>query len=110
MYACLYQPPAVDPDRRRTGGPGRAPDMEPAPDSAVSAFGVVDALVVIARQFSPRIQRHRDDLVTVDVSGLDRLIGSPRTIGEELRRTAAAQGQRVHVAVARTRSAALLLA
>jgi protein ImuB len=66
--------------------------------------------MVIAREFSPRIERHRDDLVTIDVGGLDRLIGPPQTIGEELRRTAAVHGQCVHVAVTRTRAAALLLA
>ena len=64
----------------------------------------------VAREFSPRFERHRDGLVTIDVAGLDRLIGPPRTIGEELRRTAAAQGLHVHVAVAATRSAALVLA
>ena len=66
MFACLYRPPA--------------------PESAVD----VDALLATAREFSPRYQRHRDDLVSIDVSGLDRLIGPPRTIGEELRRDAAA--------------------
>ena len=66
--------------------------------------------MAIAREFSPRYERHRDDLVSIDVSGLDRLIGPPRTIGEELRRDAAARGVHVHVALARTRSAALVLA
>jgi len=66
--------------------------------------------VAVAREFSPRFERHRAGLVTIDVAGLERLIGPPRTIGEELRRTAAAQGLHVHVAVAATRSAALVLA
>ena len=70
----------------------------------------MNPLVAVAREFSPRYEQHRDDLVSIDVSGLDRLIGPPRTIGEELRRDAAARGVHVHVAVAATRSAALVLA
>jgi protein ImuB len=48
--------------------------------------------------------------VSIDVSGLGRLLGPARTIGEELRRTAAARGIRAHVAVAGTRMAAMVLA
>ncbi len=48
--------------------------------------------------------------MSIDVSGLARLLGPARTIGEELRREAAARGVRVHVAVAGTRMAALVLA
>jgi protein ImuB len=70
----------------------------------------MNTLVTVAREFSPRYERHRDDLVSIDVSGLDRLIGPPRTIGEELRRDAAVRGVHVHVALARTRSAAVVLA
>ena len=84
MFACLYQPTAPDRD--------------------------VAALLAIAREFSPRYEQHRDDLVSIDVSGLDRLIGPPATIGEELRREAVGRGVRVHVALARTRAAALVLA
>jgi protein ImuB len=67
-------------------------------------------LSAIAQEFSPRYEQHRDDLVSVDVSGLTRLLGPARTIGEEMRREAAARGVRVHVAIAGTRTAALLLA
>jgi protein ImuB len=70
----------------------------------------LSSLVAIAQEFSPRYERHRDDLVSVDVRGLTRLLGSARTIGEEIRREAAARGVRAHVAVAGTRTAALLLA
>src|SRR5580765_8449241 len=84
MFACLYQPTA------------------PVRDVA--------ALLAIAREFSPRYEQYRDDLVSIDVSGLDRWIGPPATIGEELRREAVARGVRVHVARARTRAAALVLA
>ena len=67
-------------------------------------------MVTIAEQFSPRFERHRDDLVSIDVSGLERLLGPAGTIGAELRREAGARGIRAHVAVAGTRMAALVLA
>jgi protein ImuB len=88
LYACLYRPPSGD-----------------------SAAGhATTTLTAIAEQFSPRYERHRDDLVSIDVSGLERLLGPARAIGEELRREAAAHGIRAHVAVAITRMAALVLA
>src|SRR5256885_1167321 len=52
----------------------------------------------------------RSDLVSIDVSGLTRLLGPARAIGAEMRREAAARGLRVHVAIAGTRTAALLIA
>jgi protein ImuB len=67
-------------------------------------------LVAIAQEFSPRYERHCDDLVSIDVSGLERLLGPARVIGEELRRDAAARGARLHVAIAGTRMAAMILA
>jgi len=106
MYACLYRPPA--PDDVHRGARGEM-FLEPSARPAISAVNV-DGLVAIAREFSPRFERHRDDLVSIDVGGLDRLIGPPRTIGEELRRDAAARGVHVHVAVAPTRAAAVVLA
>src|SRR4051812_36300491 len=87
LYACLYQPPASD---------------QPA--------GGADTLASVAREFSPRFECHGADLVTIDISGLDRLIGPPPTIGEELRRAIAARGVRAHVAIAATRTAALVAA
>jgi protein ImuB len=84
LYACLYLPPAVD---------------QPA-----------STLVHIAQEFSPRYERHRDDLVSIDVSGLERLLGPARVIGEELRREAAARGLRLHIAIAGTRMTAMVLA
>jgi protein ImuB len=69
-----------------------------------------DTLVTIAREFSPRYERRSERLMTIDVSGLERLLGSPRTIGGELQRDALARGALVHVAIAGTCTAALLLA
>src|SRR5882762_465028 len=132
MYACLYQPPALDaysagggaPARvNKVGAPQRHPEAEslrsrPRECEALPARGggapreirnVVNPLVALARDFSPRYERHRDDLVSIDVSGLGRLLGPMRAIGEELRREAAARGLRVHVALAGTRMAALVL-
>jgi len=69
-----------------------------------------DPLVAIAAEFSPRYERHRADLVSIDVCGLSRLFGSPMAIGAEMRREAASRGVRVHVAIAPTRMAALVVA
>jgi protein ImuB len=149
LYACLYQPPAPD------VGPDVGIDVPRA------------LLEPIAREFSPRYERHHDHLVSIDVSGLERMLGNrtnhtgvttglnlppslkpgastarrvwrgggagvelrratgalreggrvlcgcldpARMIGEELRREAVSRGVRVHVAVAATRMAALVLA
>jgi hypothetical protein len=117
-YACLYRPPGPD-DHRGAREARRESFLE---DSAISrlrsavfptssgAVNVVNPLVAIAQEFSPRFERHHDELVSIDVSGLERLLGTARTIGEELRREASARGARVHVAVAATRMAALVLA
>ena len=67
-------------------------------------------LVQLARDFSPRVETLGSDAVMLDISGLGRLIGEPRAIGEELRRAAADAGLRVHIAVAATSAAAILLA
>jgi len=91
-FACLYQPPA----------PGAHDDQHSGPERA--------GLLTIAREFSPRYEVHRADLVTIDISGLGRLLGDARAIGEELRRDASARGVRVHVAIAGTRTAAMVLA
>lgn len=83
MFACIYKPPS---------------DAAAAP------------LLAIAGDFSPRCEQHGDDLVSLDLSGLERLFGDARTLGEELRRTARAHQLQVSVAIAPTRTAAILLA
>src|SRR5215472_8170017 len=95
MYACVYAP---------GGGPE---SRDPSPESRA-----ISALIVVAQQFSPRYESHetRGDLVVIDVSGLDRLLGDARTIAEEMRREAADRGLRVHVAIARTQTAAAIAA
>jgi protein ImuB len=87
LYACLYRPPSSD-----------------------AEAGGAATLLEIAQAFSPRYERHRGDLISIDVSGLTRLLGPAQTIGEEIRRDAVARGLRVHVAVAAKRMATLLMA
>jgi protein ImuB len=89
-FACLYRPPGI-----------RLSEAE--------SLNTVD-LQVIAQEFSPRYERHADDLIVIDVRGLERLLGSPRTIAHELRREAADRGVLAHVALAGTQTAAIVLA
>ena len=65
----------------------------------------IAALMAIAREFSPRIERYGSTDVVLDVSGLGRLLGDPRAIGEELSQAGAER-----VAVAPSQVAARLLA
>jgi len=65
---------------------------------------------LIARDFSPRIERHGDASVVLDVSGLGRLLGPPHTIGTELARAADGYAATVRTAIARSQTAARLLA
>lgn len=101
LCACLYQPPL--PIAPNAAVPGD-------PSAGTSAAGPLSPLVAIAAEFSPRYEQHRPDLVSVDVRGLSRLFGSPKAIGAEMRREAASRGLRVHVAIAPSRMAALVLA
>lgn len=95
LFACLYRPPLP---------------VSPVPAPPAADQGGASPLVGIAAEFSPRYEQHRADLVSVDVRGLSRLFGSPKMIGAEMRRESAARGVRVHVALAPTRMAALVLA
>jgi protein ImuB len=66
----------------------------------------VAALVKLAEDFTPRFEVV-GPVVMLDVSGLSGLFGSPRDIGEQLRRSA---GGPVRIAIAPTQTAAALLA
>lgn len=68
------------------------------------------AMFQIARDFSPRIQRHPTSDVVLDVSGLSRLLGDAHAIGAELDRAARDASSDARVAVAPTQTAARLLA
>jgi protein ImuB len=81
------------------------------PPAGVDTSPPFEAMVTLAREFSPRVRRESDRAVVLEVSGLTRLLGDAATIGAELRRAAAGRGLlRVRVAVAPTRVAALGLA
>ena len=98
MFACLYVPPVP------------APAMRGASASTSDAFDA-SVLVDIARTVSPRVAMRSSHQVVIDVDGLERLHGDAHAIGERLRQTAANRGiAPVHVAVAGTCTAALLLA
>jgi len=91
-YACVYQPPEVGRSAPRLSEAREAP------------------LVQVVEAFSPRYEVHDANLVSLDVSGLERLLGTPRAIGGEIVRAGSVGGRRVHVAMAATRTVALILA
>jgi protein ImuB len=67
-------------------------------------------LLALAREFSPRVQSHNPERVILDLTGLDRLLGSPADIARQIAARAAAAGLRVHVAVAANPDAAICAA
>ena len=110
MFACLYLPPLV-----RAGGAGGASRASGDasrgfPDSPYPPHLPYPPLVSLARDFSPRVETHGARTVTLDISGLDSLLGDAHAIGEQLRRTAADRALAVHVAIAATATATILLA
>ena len=68
------------------------------------------ALLSLARDFSPRIERHGDTTVLLDVAGLGRLLGDAQGIASELLRTAVERGIKGSIAIAPTQTAARLIA
>ena len=68
-----------------------------------------DALAALARDFSPRIERHGETSVVLDISGLGRLLGDAEGIASELLRTSVERGIKASIAVAPTQTAARLL-
>jgi protein ImuB len=102
MFACLFQPSC---QQNLFTVADRAGDVA-VPGRRGPAPSPLDAL---AREFSPRMQVHQDALVSFDIGGLGRLFGTPADIGSELRRAAADRGLHPHIAIAPTRTAALLL-
>jgi protein ImuB len=65
----------------------------------------LERLLTIARDFSPRIERHPGGTVVLDIAGLQRLFGGAASIGEHLARAGAAR-----VGIAATQISAVLLA
>ena len=101
MFACLYAPPRGLAFRSADGAP--------------RAKCVTNQLVRLGREYSPRIEIHGDNLVVLDTAGLTGQPGSPgmfsdaRELGETLRRSAADLGLYLRIAIASTRTAALLV-
>jgi protein ImuB len=84
------------------------PGVDRSPDELYAALhddGPIDHLVAIARDFSPRIERHPGGTVVLDASGLTRLFGDAASIADHLARAGAAR-----VGIAATQTTALLLA
>jgi protein ImuB len=69
-----------------------------------------DAVVGVAREFSPRIEMHTDCVVTLDVSGLRRMFGTAVELGDAIRREASARGVDLNVAIAGWRATAMIMA
>jgi protein ImuB len=72
--------------------------------------GSTDDVLVVAHEFTPRIEICGPGDLLLDLSGLSRLFGDPRALAQELQRAATARGLDVAVAVAGTGTAARLLA
>ena len=88
MYACLFASPRTVTTR--------------------SVSDPMRVLAHLAHEHSPRVEVHGRKLVVLDIDGLEQLWGSPRDIGERLRRLAADRQLQVRVAIASTKMAALL--
>jgi protein ImuB len=69
-----------------------------------------EALEIIGREYSPRVEADDRDAVVFDVSGLDRVLGPPSVIAREIRQRADGLGLVVHLAMACTTTTAWLLA
>ena len=104
MFACLYAPPC--------GLAFRGADGVPRASVSRQIRGtrcVTNQLVRLAREYSPRIEIHGDNLVVLDTTGLTSMFGDVRELGATLRRSAADRGLYLRIAVASTRTAALLV-
>ncbi len=103
MFACLFQPTCQQ--RLFEAAPRAVEVSMPVERGRTGA-----SLEALAREFSPRVQVHQGSVVSLDIGGLGRLLGTPAEIGDELRRAAADCGLHPHIGIAPTRTAALLLA
>ena len=103
MFACLYAPPR--------GLAFRGADGVPRGSALLtrSTRRVTDQLVRLACEYSPRIEIHADNLVALDTTGLTSMFGDARELGATLRWSAADRGLYLRIAVASTRTAALLV-
>jgi protein ImuB len=77
---------------------------------AVPTAAATDALVAVARASSPRVEVAGPGVVVLDARGLTRLFGADAQVAALCRTQAAERGVPAAVAIASTRTAALLLA
>src|SRR3954466_6341484 len=98
LYACVCDPRGAV--RSRTPHPAsRIPDPGSRISDAVRlAAPHTPRHFLIARDFSPRIHRHGDSSVVLDISGLGGLLGNPHAIGAELARAAEGDGGTLRIA------------
>ena len=82
------------------------PSPELAPESPLESSA--EALLQLAGDFSPRYEMVRPHLVVVDISGLGRLLGTPREIGEAFCRTARERDLTVAIGIASTQTLSLI--
>ena len=82
----------------------------PTASSAVSLAATTDALAAVARGASPRVEIVGPGVVVIDARGLARLFGQEAQVAALCRQQAADRGATAAVAIASTRTAALLLA
>ncbi len=66
-------------------------------------------LLSLAKDFSPRLERHGEDTIVFDVSGLGRLLGDAHGIAAALQQAATERGIKARIAVAPTQITARLL-
>ena len=76
--------------------------------STPSSHSTASTLFTLAREFSPRVERAGPGCVVFDASGLVRLVGDARAIGNAITDTARVRGFDVRVALASTSTAARL--
>ncbi len=74
--------------------------------AALFASGNLPILLECAARFSPLVEVTSADLVTLDLRGLDRLLGSPIQVAQEIQRTV---GIPAHIAVASNPDTAIYL-
>src|SRR5215207_11589532 len=78
--------------------------------SAATLSATTEALAAVARGASPRVEVAGPGVVVIDARGLTRLFGQEAEVAALCRRQAADRGVVTAVAMAATRTAALLLA
>ena len=122
-FACLFlrevPAPASAPGAvAQPGGPeagaqlfraGRQ-ELSPGLFDAPGCGTPLDRVLAIARDCSPRVEVAGSRAVLADAAGLTRLFGGPPALGQHLAEVAAARGTPVRVALAATRTTALLSA